>query len=112
MNASARLALDRELLCVIGTNSDEVRASDDLNPVQNATAPLAQRLTVYEYAQSLTATPITCRKRVKELRAAVEKAFSSVFGKEATRRNTAFQKREKLPRARVASRAYVRNAEA
>ena len=110
MNVSARHALNRELLGVIGTNDDAVRASDDLDHVHNAAAPLAARLTVHEYAQSLTATPLTCHKRVKELRVAVEKAYVSVFGRDEARLNTAFQKREKLPRARVASLVHTYEA--
>ena len=71
------------------------------NAVNNATAPLAQRQTVYEHMLSLSATPITSAKKIKDLRAAVYRAFVSIFGKNEARLNSAYQKREKLPRNRV-----------
>jgi len=107
MSTSARYALNRELLGVIGEGAGDVQVSADLASAERATAPLAVRQTVVQYAQSLTATPITDKERVKQLRVAVERTYASMFGKDTARTNSAHQIKEKLPKARVASLVHT-----
>ena len=84
-----------------------LKAAEDLASAERATAPLAERMTVVKYAQSLTATPISDKERVKQLRAAVERTYASMFGKDAARTNSAHQIKEKLLKARVASLVHT-----